>query len=181
MDIKGTKTEENLLKAFQGESCARAKYLYFSEQAQKENRSEVSELFEKMAVNETAHARIWFRYLNGMGKSEENLETAMKGEAMESSDMYPSFAKQAREEGLEELAELFERVAEIEHQHEIRFRKELLRMLGEEMKVAPSKKEELVCICSQCGYQQTAAKGEPPYACPVCGALGTMKNELRMI
>lgn len=187
MKIMGTQTKKNILAAFKGESSARTRYLYFSEQARKEGRNDIAELFDKMATNETAHARIWFNLLNGVGNSRENLVEALSGEHLERKDLYPSFAQQAREEGLPDIAEMFERIAEIEYRHEIQFRM-ALRKLGinvpdpeddnlPELEINDEPQE--VFICSLCGDVQPATNGEPPYDCRVCGALGSIHRETR--
>ncbi|MEG1448913.1 MAG: rubrerythrin family protein, partial [Oscillospiraceae bacterium] len=121
MNIKGTKSEENIKKALFGESVARNKYTYFAQKAKEEGNETMANLFERMATNEMNHAKIWFKVLNGIGTTNDNLKTAATGEYEEWTSMYPSFAKTAREEGLEDLAKMFEKVAEIEKDHERQF------------------------------------------------------------
>ncbi len=122
-ELKGSKTEQNLWAAFAGESQARNKYTYFASRAKKDGYVQISKLFEETANNEKEHAKIWFKLLNGIGSTEENLKAAAEGEAYEWTDMYPEFARVAREEGFDKIAELFEGVAKIEKAHEERYRK----------------------------------------------------------
>ena len=119
---KGTKTEQNLLAAFAGESQARNKYTYFASVAKKEGYEQISELFQKTADNEKEHAKIWFKELEGIGNTAQNLEEAANGENYEWTDMYEGFAKTAEEEGFKELAYKFRAVAAIEKEHEERYR-----------------------------------------------------------
>ena len=126
MNLKGTKTEENLKIAFSGESQARNKYTYYASQARKEGYNKIAKIFEETAHNEMAHAKIWFRLLHGgMPSTKENLMDAINGENYEWEDMYDTFAKEADEEGLHEIAELFRGVGKIEKEHANRY-KELL-------------------------------------------------------
>lgn len=121
MEFKGSRTEQNLLAAFSGESMARNKYLFFAEKARQENQPEVAELFEQMAQNEGVHGRLLYQRLKGVGSSTANLQEAIQGEYGEWSSMYPSFAQTAREEGFEEVGLLFEQISKIEKDHEFRF------------------------------------------------------------
>lgn len=121
MDFKGSRTEQNLLAAFSGESMARNKYLFFAEKARQEQHPEVAELFEQMAQNEGVHGRLLYQRLKGVGSSAANLQDAIQGEYGEWSSMYPSFAQIAREEGFEDVGLLFEQISKIEKDHEFRF------------------------------------------------------------
>lgn len=164
-DIKGTKTEKNLLEAFAGESMARNKYTYFAGQAKKDGFVQVSKLFEETAHNEQEHAKIWFKLLHGgvMGSTMENLKSAAEGENYEWTDMYATFSKEAREEGFDVIANLFDEVAKIEAHHEARYR-ELLSNI-ESGKVF--KREEAVkWECMNCGHIHDGE--ESPFVCPVC-------------
>lgn len=121
MEFKGSRTEQNLLAAFSGESMARNKYLFFAEKARQENHPEVAELFEKMAQNEGVHGRLLYQRLKGVGSSAANLQEAIQGEYGEWSSMYPSFAQIAREEGFDDVGMLFDQISKIEKDHEFRF------------------------------------------------------------
>lgn len=128
MDLKGTRTERNIKAALAGESIARNKYTYFADQARKEGDQELAAMFERMAGNESIHARIWYTTLHGaIQGNAENLRNAAAGEFQEWSDMYPEFAAIAREEGFEDLANMFERIAEIEKSHEKQFMEALVK------------------------------------------------------
>ncbi|MBR7183584.1 MAG: rubrerythrin family protein, partial [Alistipes sp.] len=122
-DLKGTRTEQNLWTAFAGESQARNKYTYFASKAKKEGFVQIAKLFEETAANEKEHAKIWFKLLNGIGDTAANLKSAAEGENYEWTDMYATFAKEAREEGFVEIAALFDGVAKIEKAHEERYLK----------------------------------------------------------
>ena len=132
MELKGSKTEKNLMAAFAGESQARNKYTYYASKAKKDGYVQIAALFEETAANEKEHAKIWFKLLHdgAVGPTTENLEDAAQGENYEWTDMYPSFAKEAREEGFEQIAALFEAVAAIEKEHEERYRKLLANIQG---------------------------------------------------
>lgn len=131
MNLKGSKTEKNLEAAFAGESMARNKYTYYASKAKKDGYVQISKIFEETAANEKEHAKIWFKLLNdGIGSTPENLTAAASGENYEWTDMYPTFAKEAREEGFDEIAALFEQVAEIEKHHEERYKKLLQNIEG---------------------------------------------------
>ena len=122
MELKGTKTEKNLMEAFAGESMARNKYTYFASVAKKEGYEQLAAIFEETAGNEKEHAKLWFKELNGIGNTAENLLSAAEGENYEWTDMYDGFAKTADEEGFHELAKRFRLVAAIEKHHEERYR-----------------------------------------------------------
>ena len=123
-ELKGSKTEANLLTAFAGESQARNKYTYFASKAKKDGYQQIAEIFQETADNEKEHAKMWFKLLNGgIGTTEENLKAAAEGENYEWTDMYAQFAREAKEEGFDQIAALFEGVAKIEKEHEERYRK----------------------------------------------------------
>ena len=159
----GTKTEKNLEAAFAGESQARNKYTYFASKAKKDGFEQISALFLKTADNEKEHAKMWFKELNGIGDTAENLESAAQGENFEWTDMYEEFAKTAEEEGFCELAEKFRMVGEIEKQHEERYRALLKNV--ETAKVF-EKSEVKIWECRNCGHIAIGTKA--PEVCPVC-------------
>ncbi|MBI5402724.1 MAG: rubrerythrin family protein [Ignavibacteriae bacterium] len=161
--LKGTKTEQNLMAAFAGESQARNKYTYFASVAKKEGYEQIAALFEETAENEKEHAKIHFKYLDGIGTTMDNLKEAAGGEHYEWTEMYPEFAKVAEEEGFTAIAKMFLRIAEIEKKHEERYR-QLLKNI-EEGKVF-KRSDEKMWICRNCGYIHFGT--EPPKACPVC-------------
>ncbi len=162
---EGTRTEENLKKAFAGESEARNKYSYFASKAKKDGFEQIAAIFEETAANEKEHAKMWFKELHGgaVPGTEENLEAAAAGENYEWTDMYAEFAKVAREEGFEELAKKFEGVAAIEKLHEERYLKLLANV--REKKVF-SKDGEAIWVCRNCGHIVIGTQA--PELCPVC-------------
>ena len=160
---KGTKTEKNLLEAFAGESQARNKYTYFASRAKKDGYEQISALFLKTADNEKEHAKMWFKELNGIGDTAENLLAAAEGENYEWTDMYEDFAKTAEEEGFTELAHKFRLVAAIEKHHEERYRA-LLRNV--ETAEVFKRSEIKVWECRNCGH--IVVGKEAPEVCPVC-------------
>ena len=160
---QGTQTEKNLEAAFAGESMARNKYTYFASKAKKEGFEQISALFLKTADNEKEHAKMWFKELNGIGSTAENLETAAEGENYEWTDMYEGFAKTAEEEGFHELAAKFRMVGEIEKHHEERYRALLKNV---EMQEVFKKSEVKVWECRNCGHIVVGTKA--PEVCPVC-------------
>ncbi|MBO4461804.1 MAG: rubrerythrin family protein [Lachnospiraceae bacterium] len=162
-DLKGTKTEANLKAAFAGESEARNKYTYFASKAKKEGYVQISNIFTETAENEKEHAKIWYKILVGIGSTVDCLNEAATGESYEWNEMYPSFAKTAREEGFDEIAELFEGVAAIEKEHEERYRK-LLKNI--EDKVVFSRDGDCIWQCANCGH--VVIGKEAPEVCPVC-------------
>ena len=165
MELKGSKTEQNLMTAFAGESQARNKYTYYASQAKKDGYVQISRIFEETANNEKEHAKLWFKYLHGgkVGSTIENLKDAADGENYEWTDMYATFAKEAKEEGFDELAALFEMVAKIEKEHEDRYRKLLANIEnGEVFKKAESNSWE----CGNCGHVHVGENA--PELCPVC-------------
>ena len=160
---QGTQTEKNLMEAFAGESQARNKYTYFSSVAKKEGYEQMAALFLKTAENEKEHAKMWFKELNGIGSTEENLKSAADGENYEWTDMYENFAKTAEEEGFPELAFKFRMVGAIEKHHEERYRA-LLKNI--EMKEVFEKSEVKIWECRNCGHIIVGTKA--PEMCPVC-------------
>ena len=164
MELKGSKTETNLLAAFAGESEARNKYTYFASKAKKDGYVQIAKIFEETANNEKEHAKIWFKLLNGgIGSTAENLKAAAAGENYEWTDMYATFAKEAREEGFDHIAKLFEMVAEIEKEHEARYLKLLANV---ENGMVFSKDGDVIWQCSNCGHVVIGKKA--PEVCPVC-------------
>ena len=159
----GTQTEKNLMAAFSGESEARNKYTYFASKAKKEGFEQIAALFQKTADNEKEHAKMWFKELNGLGDTAENLLSAAEGENYEWTDMYKGFAETAEAEGFSELAEKFRMVAEIEKHLEERYRKLLQNV--ENAKVF-EKREVKVWECRNCGHIVVGMKA--PEICPVC-------------
>ena len=159
----GTQTEKNLEAAFAGESQARNKYTYFASKAKKEGYEQIAALFLKTADNEKEHAKMWFKELNGIGDTKDNLEAAANGENFEWTDMYEGVAKTAEEEGFAELAEKFRGVAAIEKAHEERYRKLLHNV---EMQEVFAKSEVKVWECRNCGHIVVGTNA--PEVCPVC-------------
>ncbi|MCQ2440417.1 MAG: rubrerythrin family protein [Clostridia bacterium] len=159
----GTKTEQNLMAAFSGESEARNKYTYFASKAKKEGYEQIAALFLKTADNEKEHAKMWFKELNGIGDTKENLNSAADGENYEWTDMYEGFAKDAEKEGFTDLAAKFRAVAQIEKHHEERYRALLKNV--ETAKVF-EKSEVKVWECRNCGHIVVGMKA--PQVCPVC-------------
>jgi rubrerythrin len=162
-ELKGSKTEQNLWTAFAGESQARNKYTYFASKAKKDGYVQISKIFEETAANEKEHAEIWFKLLNGIGTTAENLEAAAQGENYEWTDMYATMAKEAREEGFDHIAFLFEEVAKIEKEHEERYRKLLANVEGG---LVFSRDGEMIWQCSNCGHIHVGKQA--PEMCPVC-------------
>ncbi len=163
-NLKGTKTEANLQAAFAGESQARNKYTYFASKAKKDGYVQIANIFEETANNEKEHAKMWYKLLNdGIGSTVENLLEAANGENHEWTDMYVSFAKDAREEGFDDIAALFEGVAAIEKEHEERYRKLLTNIQGD---LVFSKDGDVIWQCSNCGHICVGKKA--PEVCPIC-------------
>ena len=163
MELKGTKTEQNLMTAFAGESQARNKYTYFASVARKEGYEQIAAIFEQTANNEKEHAKLWFKELNGIGNTAENLAAAADGENYEWTDMYEEFAKTAEAEGFADLAKKFRMVAAIEKHHEERYRALLKNV---EMAEVFEKSEVKVWECRNCGHIMVGTKA--PELCPVC-------------
>ena len=162
-DLKGTKTEKNLWEAFAGESQARNKYTYFASKAKKDGYVQIAKIFEETAANEKEHAEIWFKLLNGIGSTAENLKSAAEGENYEWTDMYDQMAKDAREEGFDHIAFLFEEVGKIEKEHEERYRKLLANVEGG---LVFSRDGDMIWQCSNCGHIHVGKQA--PEVCPVC-------------
>ncbi len=164
MELKGSRTEANLMAAFAGESQARNKYTYYASQAKKEGYEQIAKLFTETAENEKAHAKMWFKLLHdGMPETEKNLADAAAGEKFEWTEMYAEFAKQAKEEGFTKIAFLFEAVAKIEKHHEERYLK-LLQNVKDGKVFEKDEKEHW--ICENCGHIHYGEKA--PEICPVC-------------
>lgn len=163
MDLKGSKTEKNLLAAFAGESQARMRYNYFASVAKKEGYEQISAIFTETADNEKEHAKIWFKLLDGIGSTPENLKEAANGENYEWTSMYKEFAEEAKAEGFSTIAKLFEMVAEIEKHHEERYL-ELLKNLDENEVF--KKDGKVFWKCRNCGHIHEGEKA--PEICPVC-------------
>ena len=163
--IKGTKTEQNLMEAFAGESQARNKYTYYASKARKDGYEQIAALFEETAANEKEHAKIWFKLLHDgvIPSTIENLKDAAEGENYEWTDMYDRMAKEAREEGFEAIARLFEGVGAIEKEHEARYRKLLANI---EDGLVFSRDGDCIWQCANCGH--IVIGKEAPKACPVC-------------
>ena len=164
-DLKGTKTEANLQAAFARESQARNKYTYYASQAKKDGYVQIAAIFEETAANEKEHAKLWFKILNGgkVGPTVENLKDAAAGENYEWTDMYATFAKEAREEGFDDIANLFEGVAAIEKEHEERYLKLLANVEGG---LVFSRDGDMIWQCSNCGH--VCVGKQAPEVCPVC-------------
>ena len=163
MELKGTKTERNLMEAFAGESQARNKYTYFASVAKKEGYQQIAAIFEETANNEKEHAKLWFKALQGIGDTAANLLAAAEGEYYEWTDMYDQFAKDAEEEGFKALAAQFRMVAAIEKTHEERYRKLLANVEGG---LVFSRDGDMIWECSNCGHIVIGKKA--PELCPVC-------------
>ena len=165
MELKGSKTEKNLMEAFAGESQARNKYTYFASKAKKEGYEQIAALFQETADNEKEHAKLWFKLLHGgeVPTTAENLLAAAEGENYEWTDMYDRMAKEAKEEGFDRIAYLFEEVGKIEKEHEERYRKLLANV--EEGKVFEAG-EVKIWKCRNCGHIVVGTKA--PEVCPVC-------------
>lgn len=163
MELKGSKTETNLMAAFAGESEARNKYTYYASKARKEGYEQIADLFEETAANEREHAKLWFKLIHGIGTTEENLKDAAAGENYEWTNMYATFAKEAREEGFDRIAALFEGVAAIEKEHEERYLKLLENV---ENGLVFSKDGDTIWKCGNCGHIHNGK--EAPKVCPVC-------------
>lgn len=165
MELKGSKTEQNLMTAFAGESQARNKYTYYASVAKKAGYEQIKEVFEETAGNEKEHAKIWFKQLHGgaMPNIEECLEDAANGENYEWTEMYAEFAKTAKEEGFTRIAALFTAVGKIEKEHEERYRALLANIQNDK---AFAREEEQVWICRNCGHISVGKNA--PLKCPVC-------------
>lgn len=164
-ELKGTRTEANLMAAFAGESQARNKYTYYASKAKKEGYNQIGAIFQETADNEKEHAELWFKLLHGdaIPDTAANLQDAAAGENYEWTEMYKGFAKEAREEGFEKIAGMFEMVAAVEKYHEERYRK-LASNLEKELVFA--RENEVVWQCMNCGHIHTGKKA--PEVCPTC-------------
>ena len=164
MNLKGTRTEANLMAAFAGESQARNKYTYYASKAKKDGYVQIAQLFEETANNEKEHAKIWFKLLHdGMPDTLTNLNDAAAGENYEWTDMYAQFVKEAKEEGFDHIAYLFSEVAKIEKEHEERYRKLIANIEGG---LVFSKDNDAIWQCSNCGHIVVGKAA--PEVCPVC-------------
>lgn len=177
MNLKGSKTEQNLKAAFSGESMARNKYTFFAEAARSDNQNEIAELFEKMAKNESIHGKLLYKAIYGtIGDSVANLKDAMNGEYGEWSSMYPDFAKEAEAEGFTDIAEMFRRIAAVEKDHEHRFLTALTELVRTGQKQpAPESTSHTVTVqgyrCLFCG----ATYENHVDVCSLCGAIGSFE------
>ena len=163
-ELKGTRTEANLQTAFAGESMARNKYTFFASKAKKDSYVQIAKIFEETAANEKEHAKIWFKLLNGgIDDTAANLKAAAEGENYEWTDMYATFAKEAREEGFDHIADLFEMVGAIEKEHEERYLKLLANVEGG---IVFSRDGDMIWQCSNCGHIHVGKQA--PEVCPVC-------------
>ena len=165
MELKGSRTEANLMTAFAGESQARNKYTYYASKAKKDGYVQIAQIFEETANNEKEHAKIWFKLLHdgGIPTTVENLKDAAEGENYEWTEMYAEFAKVAKEEGFDHIAALFEMVAKIEKDHEERYKKLLANIEGG---LVFSRNGDMMWICSNCGHVHIGKAA--PEICPVC-------------
>ncbi len=164
-ELKGTRTEKNLLEAFAGESMAFTKYSYYSSKAKKDGYVQISKIFEETAANEKEHAKIWFKLLHGgkMPETLDNLQDAAAGENYEWTDMYDKFAAEAKAEGFTHIARLFTMVGKIEKEHEQRYRKLIANIEGG---LVFSREGDTIWVCSNCGHIVFGTKA--PEICPVC-------------
>lgn len=163
MELKGSKTEKNLLAAFAGESQARNKYTYFASVAKKEGYEQIAAIFLQTAENEKEHAKLWFKELGELGTTAENLKAAAEGENYEWTDMYAKMAEEAEEEGFKAIASKFRAVAKVEKAHEERY---LALLHNVEMQKVFEKSEEVMWECRNCGHLVIGKKA--PQVCPVC-------------
>ncbi len=165
MELKGSKTEQNLMAAFAGESQARNKYTYYASKAKKDGYEQIAAMFEETALNEKEHAKIWFKLLHDgeVPSTVENLKDAAAGENYEWTNMYPEFAKVAKEEGFDKIAYLFEAVGKIEQEHEARYKKLLENVEGE---LVFSRDGDKIWKCRNCGH--IVVGKQAPEMCPVC-------------
>ncbi|MCQ2087313.1 MAG: rubrerythrin family protein [Bacilli bacterium] len=163
MELKGSKTEKNLQEAFAGESQARNKYTYFASQAKKEGYEQIAAIFLETAENEKEHAKMWFKYLNGIGSTAENLEAAASGENFEHTNMYKRMAEEAKEEGFNEIAAKFLLVGKIEAEHEKRYLELLDKVKGNKVFIS---EDVVVWKCRNCGHVHVGKTA--PVVCPTC-------------
>ena len=163
MELKGSRTEANLMAAFAGESQARNKYTYYASKAKKDGFEQIAAIFEETANNEKEHAKMWFKELDGLGNTAENLASAADGENYEWTEMYKEFAEVAEEEGFTEIAAVMRLIAQVEKSHEERYRK-LLANLKEDIVFKCD--DEIVWVCRNCGYIHVGKAA--PTVCPAC-------------
>jgi len=163
MELKGSKTEKNLMAAFSGESEARNKYTFFASKAKKEGYEQISAIFTETAGNEKEHAELWYKLLNEIGSTADCLKAAADGELFEHTDMYPEFAKIAREEGFTKIAAMFEAVSKVEEHHEERYRKLYDNVVAE---TVFKKDEPVTWHCRNCGHIHVGPAA--PGVCPTC-------------
>lgn len=164
MELKGSKTEQNLITAFAGESQATNKYAYYASKAKKDGYQQIAAIFEETSMNEREHAKMWYKLLHGgIGTTAENLKMAAEGENYEWTDMYATFAKEAREEGFDYIAKLFEGVAKVEKEHEARYLKLLENVQGG---LVFSRDGDMIWQCRNCGHIEIGKSA--PEVCPVC-------------
>lgn len=165
MELKGSKTELNLMEAFAAESQARTNYTFFAGIARRDGYEQIAAIFDETSANEKEHAELWYKYLNGgsFSDTQTNLTAAAEGELYEHADMYPRFAKEAREEGFEEIAQRFELVAQVEQEHEARYRKLLSNV---ENGLVFSRDGDMLWQCRNCGHIHVGK--DAPEVCPVC-------------
>ena len=164
MELKGSKTEQNLMTAFAGESQATNKYAYYASKAKKDGYQQIAAIFEETSMNEREHAKMWYKLLHGgIGTTAENLKMAAEGENYEWTDMYATFAKEAREEGFEYIAKLFEGVAQVEKEHEARYLKLLENVQGG---LVFSRDGDMIWQFRNCGHIEIGKTA--PEVCPVC-------------
>ena len=164
MELKGSKTEQNLMTAFAGESQATNKYAYYASKAKKDGYQQIAAIFEETSMNEREHAKMWYKLLHGgIGTTAENLKLAAEGENYEWTDMYATFAREAREEGFEYIAKLFEGVAQVEKEHEARYLKLLENVQGG---LVFSRDGDMIWQCRNCGHIEIGKTA--PEVCPVC-------------
>ena len=163
LNLRGSKTEKNLREAYSGESQATNKYLYFASKAKKDGYVQIARIFEETAHNEREHAKIWFKLLSGINSTPDNLKSAAEGENFEWTDMYDRFAEEAREEGFDHIAQLFEMVGAIEKTHEERYRKLLANIEGG---LVFSRDGDTIWECGNCGHIVIGKNA--PESCPVC-------------
>ncbi len=163
MELKGSRTEANLLAAFAGESQARNKYTYYASKAKKDGYEQIASLFLATADNEKEHAKLWFKHLDGIGTTEENLKAAAEGENYEWTEMYAEFARVAKEEGFDAIATQFENVAKVEKEHEERY---LALLDNVKNNKVFDREEETVWICRNCGHIHVGKSA--PDVCPTC-------------
>ena len=163
MELKGSRTEANLMAAFAGESQARNKYTYYASKAKKDGYVQIANIFEETAANEKEHAKLWFKELGELGTTAENLKAAAEGENYEWTDMYAKMAEEAEEEGFKAIAAKFRAVAKVEKAHEERY---LALLHNVEMQKVFEKSEEVMWECRNCGHLVIGKKA--PQVCPVC-------------